>query len=77
MSYTINVQEAPERISGLLADMEKTLATVIIMRDNRPFAQIVPMQKRRTIKKLPSLACKVDFADLCSDDSGLWDACNA
>ena len=77
MSYTINVQEAPERISGLLADMEKTLATVIIMRDNRPFAQIVPMQKRRIIKKLPSLACKVDFADLCSDDSKMWDACNA
>ena len=77
MSYTINVQEAPERISGLLADMEKTLATVIIMRDNRPFAQIVPMQKRRAIKKLPSLACKVDFADLCSDDSKMWDACNA
>lgn len=77
MSYTINVQEASERISGLLADMEKTLATVIIMRDNRPFAQIVPMQKRRTIKKLPSLACKVDFADLCSDDSEMWDACNA
>ena len=77
MSDTINVQEAPERISGLLADMEKTLATVVIMRDNRPFAQIVPMQKRRTIKKLPSLACKVDFADLCSDDSKMWDACNA
>ena len=36
MSYTINIQEAPERISGLLADMEKTLATVVIMRDNRP-----------------------------------------
>jgi antitoxin (DNA-binding transcriptional repressor) of toxin-antitoxin stability system len=53
------------------------LATVVIMRDNRPFAQIVPMQKRRTIKKLPSLACKVDFADLCSDDSKMWDACNA
>ena len=77
MSYTINVQEASERISGLLADMEKTLATVVIMRDNRPFAQIVPMQKRRNIKKLPSLACKVDFADLCSDDSEMWDACNA
>ena len=77
MSYTINVQEAPERISGLLADMEKTLATIVIMRDNRPFAQIVPMQKRRIIKKLPSLACKVDFADLCSDDSEMWDACNA
>ena len=40
-------------------------------------AQVVPMQKRRTIKKLPSLACKVDFADLCSDDSKMWDACNA
>ena len=77
MSYTINVQEAPERISGVLADMEKTLATVIIMRDNRPLAQIVPMQKRRTIKKRPSLACKVDFEDLCSDDSKMWDACNA
>ena len=64
MSYTINVAEAPERISGLLADMEKTLATVVIMRDNRPIAQILPMQKRREIKKIPSLACKVDFADL-------------
>ena len=53
------------------------IATVVIMRDNRPFAQIVPMQKRRTIKKLPALACKVDFADLCSDDSEMWDACNA
>ena len=36
MSYMINVAEAPERISGLLADMEKTLATVVIMRGNRP-----------------------------------------
>ena len=77
MSYTINVAEAPERISGLLADMEKTSATVVIMRDNRPIAQILPMQKRREIKKIPSLACKVDFADLCSDDSAMWDACNA
>ena len=77
MSYTISVAEAPERISGLLADMEKTSATVVIMRDNRPIAQILPMQKRREIKKIPSLACKVDFADLCTDDSSMWDACNA
>ena len=77
MSYTINVAEAPERISGLLADMEKTLATVVIMRGNRPIAQILPMQKRREIKKIPSLACEVDFADLCADDSEMWDVCNA
>lgn len=77
MSYTINVDEAPVRISELLADMEKTSATVIVMRDNRPIAQIFPMQKRREIKKIPSLACKVDFADLYSDDSVMWDACNA
>lgn len=77
MSYTINITEAPERISGLLADMEKTLATIVIMRDNQPIAQILPMQKRRKIKKIPSLACKVNFADLCSDDSVMWDACNA
>ena len=64
MSYTINVAEAPERISGLLAEMEKTSATVVIMRDNRPIAQILPMQKRREVKKIPSLACRVDFADL-------------
>ena len=77
MSYTINVSEASERISGLLADMEKTSATVVIMRGNRPIAQILPMQKRREIKKIPSLACKVDFADLYSDGSAMWDACNA
>ena len=77
MSYTINITEAPGRISEVLADMEKTLATVVIMRDNRPIAQILPLQKRREIKKIPSLACKVDFADLCSDDSAMWDACNA
>ena len=77
MSYTINAAEAPERISGLLSDMERTLATVVILRNNRPFAQIVPLQKRRVIKKIPSLACKVDFDDLSSDDSEMWDACNA
>lgn len=77
MSYTLNLSEAPERISGLLADMEKTSATIVIVRDNRPIAQILPMQKRREIKKIPALACKVDFSDLCSDDSSMWDACNA
>ena len=77
MSYTINVAEAPERISGLLEDIEKTSATIVIMRDNRPIAQILPMRKRRAIRKIPSLACKVDFADMCSDDSAMWDACHA
>ena len=77
MSYIINAAEAPERISSLLSVMEKTLATVVIMRDNRPIAQILPVQKRREIRKIPSLACKVDFADFCSDDSAMWDACNA
>lgn len=77
MSYTINVAEAPERISGLLDDIEKTMATVVILRDNHPVAQIVPMQQRRRIKKIPALACKVNFEDLCSDDSIIWDACNA
>lgn len=77
MSYTLNVADAPGMISGLLADVEKSAATVIIVRGNRPVARIVPVQKRREIRKLPSLACKIDAADLCSDDSEMWDACNA
>ena len=77
MSYTLNVADAPGMISGLLADVEKSAATVIIVRANRPVARIVPVQKHREIRKLPSLACKIDPADLCSDDSEMWDACNA
>ena len=75
MSYVLydKCSEASERISGLLADMEKTSATVVIMCGNRPIAQILPMRKRREIKNIPSLACKVDFADLCSDDSAKMD----
>jgi antitoxin (DNA-binding transcriptional repressor) of toxin-antitoxin stability system len=64
-------------IAGLLTDVEKSAATVIIVRGNRPVARIVPAQKRRVIRKLPSLACKIDPADLCSDDSEMWNACNA
>lgn len=77
MSYTVNAADVPVRISGLLDEMEKTLATVVIMREGRPFAQIVPLRKRREIKKNPALACKVDFDDLCSDDSEMWEACHA
>ena len=77
MSYTLNVADAPGMISGLLADVEKSAATVIIVRGNRPVARIVPVQKRREIRKLPALACKIDPVDLCSDDSEMWDACNA
>lgn len=77
MSYTMNISEAHERLSGLVEDVEKTLATVIIMRDNRPVAQIVPLKKRRLIRSIPALSCKVDFADLCSDDTEMWNACNA
>ncbi len=77
MSYTLNMVDAPAKISGLLADVEKMSATIVIVRDNRPVARIVPISKRREIRKLPSLACKIDFADLCSDDSAMWEACNA
>ena len=77
MSYTLNVGEAPGKISELLADVEKFAATVVVVRGGRPVARIVPVQKRRQIRKLPSLACKIDPADLLSDDSEMWDACNA
>jgi len=77
MSYTLNMVDAPTKISGLLADVEKTSATIVIVRDNRPVARIVPISKRREIRKLPLLACKIDSADLCSDDSAMWEACNA
>ena len=46
MPTTLNVNEAKTHFSGLISEVERSLASFTIMRYGRPVARIVPTDRR-------------------------------
>jgi prevent-host-death family protein len=70
----LNVHEAKANFSGVLAEVENSLAVITIMRYGRPIAKIVPITPRRNMAPLPGFAGKVKMrGDWFGDDSSEWE----
>jgi len=60
---TVNVHDAKTRLSGLLAEIEKTGKRVVICRNGKPVADLVPHQcdvSMAADKKLGAIKIKYD-----------------
>ena len=79
MPTTLNVNEAKTHFSGLISEVERSLASFTIMRYGRPVARIVPLETpRRSFKPIPGIAGKIKVkCDLFDDSSSDWEACDA
>ena len=74
MPTMLNVHEAKANFSGVLAEVENSLAVITIMRYGRPIAKIVPITPRRNMAPLPGFAGKVKMrGDWFGDDSSEWE----
>jgi prevent-host-death family protein len=52
---TVNVHEAKTNLSALLAKVERQSVAIIICRNGRPVADLVPHQRKNRIKLHPLL----------------------
>jgi prevent-host-death family protein len=53
---TVNVHEAKTNFSRLLAELEKNGEPVVICRNGKPVADLVPCAKRSRLKSDPALS---------------------
>lgn len=76
MPSVLSVHEAKTHFSCILADVEKNMEPVTIVRYGRPVAQLVPLRKnKRDFAPIPQLAGKIDVkCTIFGDDSGDWEA---
>ena len=74
MPTMLNVNEAKANFSGMLAEVEDRMVSFTIMREGRPLARIVPIDRNRKIRPLPGYGTKIAVkGDLFADDSALWE----
>jgi prevent-host-death family protein len=70
---TVNVHEAKTNFSRLLAQLEKNGEPVVICRNGKPVADLVPCKRRSRLKtdpKLSRIKIKYDPTELLSE--GEW-----
>jgi len=68
---TVSLHEAKMRLSALVAEVERLGEKVIICRDGRPVAQLVPIRPGRRTQVDPKLG-KV-MGDLIEPTEGEWE----
>ena len=74
MPAVLNVNEAKANFSSVVADVERNLVTVMILRYGKPVAKIVPVRNERDVSPMPELAGKVRFSgDWFEDGSSEWE----
>lgn len=62
MDSTVTSTEAKNKLNRILAEVERTGASVTITNHGRPVAKLVPLQPApRTFGQLPNLAVPKDF----------------
>ena len=67
---TINVHDAKTRLSGLLAEIEKNGKRIVICRNGKPVADLVPHHREVSMapdKKLGAIKVKYDPTEEASD----------
>lgn len=75
MPTMLSVHEAKTNFSGVLAEVEKTLSSVTIMRYGHPIARIVPIIPARNMAPLPSFAGKTKMrGNWFEDDPSEWES---
>jgi prevent-host-death family protein len=52
----VNVHEAKTRLSSLLAEIEESGETILICRNGKPVANLVPHRKRDRLKRHPVMS---------------------
>ncbi len=68
---TVNVHEAKTQFSGLLAEIEKGKERIVICRNGKPVADLVPHQTRVSMaadKKLGAITLLYDPTEPAADD---------
>ncbi|MGI8435787.1 MAG: type II toxin-antitoxin system Phd/YefM family antitoxin [Chthoniobacterales bacterium] len=68
---TVNVHEAKTKFSGLLAAIEESEKRIIICRNGKPVADLVPHQRRVSMaadKKLGAIKLRYDPIEPAADD---------
>lgn len=74
MPTMMSVNEAKANFSGMLAEVESSLVSFMIMRYGRPIARVVPIKRTRKIRPLAGYGTNIAIkGDLFSDDSSLWE----
>ena len=75
MQTMLNIHEAKADFSNILANVEKQLITVTIMRYGKPIAKLSPIVTKRSIKPMRKYAGKVSIAEDAFDDTAEdWEA---
>lgn len=70
---TISLHEAKARLSGLVSEVEKSGAKIVISRYGKPVAEISPIRKRKRTQ-IDSKLSKVKVSgDLTAPTSDEWD----
>lgn len=71
---TFNIHETKSKLSSILVDIEKTGEGVIICRNGKPVADIIPHKKKARVKPDPFLSqvkIKCDLTKPLTDED--WD----
>lgn len=77
MRTMLNIHEAKADFSNILANVEKQLVTVTIMRYGKPIAKLSPIVTKRSIKPMRKYVGKVKISKGAFDDtSDDWEALN-
>ena len=77
MQTMLNIHEAKADFSNILANVEKNLITVTIMRYGKPIAKLSPIVTKRSIKPMRKYVGKVKIVPGAFDDtSDDWEALN-
>lgn len=77
MRTMLNIHEAKADFSNILANVEKQLVTVTIMRYGKPIAKLSPIVTKRSIKPMRKYVGKVKISkDAFDDTSDDWEALN-
>ena len=70
---TVNVHEAKTNFSSLLAKLEETSETIVICRNGKPVADLVPHRQKNRIKPHPELGkIKIGYDPIESISSDEW-----
>lgn len=75
MSVVMNVNEAKNSFSSILAEVEEKSSTITIIRYGRPIARIVPVTRDRDVSPMKELAGKVKMRGdwFAEDDAAEWE----
>lgn len=70
---TISLHEAKARLSGLVSEVEKSGAKIVISRYGKPVAEISPIRKRKRTQIDSKLSKVTVSRDLTAPTSDEWD----